>query len=73
MRTTGTAASVRPAGRSLQERPGRQWHEHHLDVPEHGREPGSDGGDRVVPEDEVGAEEDARDERGSSARRSSGP
>ena len=34
--------------------------EHDLRVPEHGREPGADLLDRVVPEDQVGREEDAR-------------
>ena len=39
-------------------RPRDQWHEHHLDVGEHRREPGADVHDRVVPEQEVGGEED---------------
>ncbi|HWB57108.1 MAG TPA: hypothetical protein VG479_09250 [Gaiellaceae bacterium] len=48
-------------GALAEERPGGERDEHDLDVAEDGREPGPDGGDRVVPEDEVGAEEQAAD------------
>ncbi len=48
-----------PAGPLAEERPGDERDEHDLRVAEHGAEPGADVLDRVVPEDEVGAEEDA--------------
>jgi hypothetical protein len=54
----------RPAGGLLpEEGPGSQRDDDDLDVAEHRREAGADRGDRMVPQDEVGHEEDARDER----------
>ena len=59
--TTGIAASE-PLRRPLaEEHPREQPDEDDLDVPEHGREPGADLVDGVVPEDQVGREEDACD------------
>ena len=56
-RDRGERAVLRP----LAERdPGEQSHEDDLGVAQHGREPGAHRLDRVVPEGEVGGEEDAR-------------
>ena len=60
---SGSAARIRRPGASLSTRPRRERHDHDLEVAEHGREPGADVGDRLVPEDEVGGEEEARDQR----------
>jgi hypothetical protein len=43
--------------------PGHETHDEHLEVAEDRRQPGSDGLDRVVPEQEIAGEEDARDGR----------
>ena len=56
------------AGLLGQDRPRHQRHEHDLDVGQHGGQPGADVADRVVPQDQVDGEEDARPS--SAARRS---
>jgi hypothetical protein len=52
--------TVRPL---VEDEPREEADEHDLRVAEHGREPGADLVDRVVPEDEVGGEEQAREPR----------
>ena len=55
-----SAAPTRRGFRPLGEhRPRHKRHEHDLYVREHGREAGADVVDRVVPEDQVGGEEDS--------------
>ena len=45
------------AGPLREQQPGRDRHEHDLDVPEHRGQAGADSGDRVVPQNQVGGEE----------------
>ena len=52
-----------PAGRLREHRPGDERDDHDLQVAEHGRQPGADVGDRLVPEDQVGGEEQPGDQR----------
>ncbi len=56
------------AGTLGQDRPRDQRHEDHLNVGEHRREPGADVSDRVMPEQQVGGEEDPGGEAERAAR-----
>ena len=68
MHTSGSAASRRRPGRSPSTAQAANGDDDDLQVAEHGREAGADVGDRVVPEDQVGGEEDAGDAAPAAAR-----
>ncbi len=69
---TGSASSTR--ARALgQQRPRHQGNQHDLDVGQHRGQPGAHVGDRVVPEQQVGGEEDPRSQAGRRSRQVRAP
>ena len=62
-RTSGQRGEDPPARRLVQDGPRDEGHDHDLEVAEHGRQARADVVDRLVPEDQVGGEEDPGDER----------